>query len=134
MKHVVTATDSTRKWKIARKEAAEVANYQENWDGEGAVPVPACLVASIIQLFRKMQRKGISAPDAVYPLAIGAVMAEWHYSDQTVVSAEIRKVGKAEVLVWHPNNPSTFETIEWNEVLKSTLKPIPLLKIYPLLT
>jgi hypothetical protein len=42
-------------------------------------------------------------------------MAEWHYADDTTVSAEIRQVGKAEVLVWHPKRPSAFEVITWDE-------------------
>jgi hypothetical protein len=117
-------SSSARDWRAARLEAFGLGDFKENWDGEGALPVSKALILSAINFFKTLERDGCPAPDSVYPLANGSVMAEWHYSDQTVVSAEIRSSGRAEVLVWHPERPSVFEAVLWSDAHTAHPRPV----------
>jgi len=105
---------SARDWRAAQIDALNLIEFKQNWDGEDSSPVPKLLIDSTIRFFREMEQKQLPAPDSVYPLASGAVMAEWHYEDQTVVSAEIREPGKAEVLAWHPERKPIFRAVIWS--------------------
>ena len=115
---------SARDWRTVRLEALGLAEYKADWNGEGALAVPQALIDTTVLFFKEWEKRGDPAPDSVYPLATGAVMAEWHYDDQTTVSAEIREPSKAEVLVWHPERKSQFEVVSLNDL---PAKPRPVL-------
>lgn len=87
----------------------EIKTLTEKCDGE---ETSQQIAKSCFDWICQLKNDGLPAPFSVYP-ASGSAMVEWRLLDRTMVSAEIRKVGEAEVLVWRPNFPEKFVKVVW---------------------
>jgi hypothetical protein len=88
----------SRQWEAARDEARDLDKYPPDWDGAGADPVPLPLIREVLRLFRDLENQRFTAPDLVYPLADGSVMAEWHHPGGVVQAVNVRGPGRVHVV------------------------------------
>ncbi len=97
-----TTTLFFREWESAYDETRDLDKYMSNWDGADADPVPLKLIQYTLLFFRHLEERNVPAPDSVYPVADGTVIAEWHHPGGCVQIANIMS-GRISVVMMDPN-------------------------------
>lgn len=91
-----------REWESAYDETRDLDKYMPNWDGANADPVPLKLIQATLLFFRHLEERLFPAPDSVYPVADGTVVAEWHHPGGSVQIANIMS-GRISVVMMAPD-------------------------------
>ena len=98
-------------WQNAKAELLALDQYQPNWDGEGADPVPVELIQATEELYERLRELGHPAPSTVYPTAGGTVMFEIHLDNDEVLSFNVRDPKRAEVVYRFLGKVPEFATV-----------------------
>ena len=103
-----TAADE---WKAAYDALVNLSLLLTDWDGEGAFPPRAGLLAATYRLFQTLEKQSHVAPADVYLSADGTVVLEWHFEDGRNAIINVRVTDHAEVIRRTPNRNPEFSTI-----------------------
>lgn len=109
-------------WVEVVEHTRRLATLPLNWDGEGAERVARSLIESAVCYFRHLSESPSPhrVPDAVYPHALGHIIAEWHDADGTRITVSFRKPGQADIMLWQPDGrPPKFLGVSFPEGEKS---------------
>ena len=104
-----------RQWQKVNNQLAEYSLYQNDWDGYGSSPAPACVFQVAAELLKKSRTTLGAAPSTATISPSGAIQIEW-WSGSNVLQAEIRDAAKIDWVEFGPNKKPDH----WNEAIDPT--------------
>jgi hypothetical protein len=87
----------------------EVARLRPGWDGAGAPPLRADILAPVRQWVNRLPDRAAVGPGgpairpAVVPLASGRLQLEWHGTGRRILELEFEEPDRVHYLKWDPD-------------------------------
>lgn len=114
-----TTDSAASQCETLRREVANLATYETNWNGEGALPARPGVVEATLRYLQSIEKYN-SPPADAYLAADGTVVLEWHYPDGRVTIANIRVADRAELTHRTPGQAPRFESLPIPPIAAST--------------